>query len=43
MNTSNLSALLVAKLSKFFHEIMSALFVQSDKKEFQRLKDFIAS
>lgn len=32
-----------AELSKFFNEICSALFVSSDKKEFQRLKNFIAS
>lgn len=30
-------------LTKFFNELCNALFVSGDKKEFQRLKDFIAS
>jgi len=43
MNTTNHTTSLFAGLSKFFNEVCSALFVSTDKKEFQRLKDFIAS
>ncbi len=43
MKTTNHPTSLFAGLSKFFNEICNALFVSSDKKEFQRLKDFIAS
>jgi hypothetical protein len=34
---------LFAGVSKFFNEVFCALFVSSDKKEFQRLKNFITS
>jgi hypothetical protein len=43
MNTKNPTPTLFAGMTKFFHEICYALFVSSDKREFQRLKDFIAS
>ncbi len=43
MNTKNPNTTLLAGLTKFFNEVCSALFVSTDKKEFQRLKDFIAS
>ncbi|MEO6734439.1 MAG: hypothetical protein ABIN01_24675 [Ferruginibacter sp.] len=43
MNSKNHPTPLFAGLTKFFNEICSALFVSSDKKEFQRLKDFITS
>lgn len=42
MNKTTTSALL-SGFTKFFNELCTALFVSSDKKEFRRLKDFIAS
>lgn len=42
MNTKNPTPLF-AGLTKFVNEICYALFVSSDKREFQRLKNFIAS
>jgi len=43
MNNKQNPTSLFSGLSKFLYEVCSALFVSSDKKEFQRLKDFIAS
>jgi hypothetical protein len=43
MTSQTNSIHLFAGISKFFNEVFCALFVSSDKKEFQRLKDFISS
>ena len=43
MTNQHNSTNLFAGISKFFNEVFCALFVSSDKKEFQRLKDFITS
>ncbi|MEO6229627.1 MAG: hypothetical protein ABJB11_04455 [Ferruginibacter sp.] len=43
MNQKNPTTPLFAGLAKFVNEICCALFISSDKREFQRLKDFIAS
>jgi len=43
MTSQNNSIQLFAGVTKFFNEVFCALFVSSDKKEFQRLKDFITS
>ncbi|MEO6547487.1 MAG: hypothetical protein ABIN94_05785 [Ferruginibacter sp.] len=43
MNNRNISTSLFSGLLKFYHQLYSALFLPGDKKEFQRLKDFIAS
>jgi hypothetical protein len=43
MTNQNNSNQLFTGIAKFFNELFCALFVSSDKKEFQRLKDFITS
>ena len=43
MNTKNPTPSVFAGLTKFVNEICYALFVSSDKREFQRLKNFIGS
>lgn len=43
MNPKNPTPSLFAGIVKFFNEVGYALFISSDKRDYQRLKDFLAS